>query len=174
MKTILKKVPDEDVCYNFEDEVEIDKKRIIIYGNHSFREFGDPELLSIVSEDYYDDDTGYDYDVLEQLKKVTGKTWKQTTIKGYSQGDWQDIYYIEGEVCKEYIEEIEVFYMGKVTEFRTTEDDDPDSCYVVYVPDYIVWEGKGAICSYLDLQPETTKVLKDDGYERVYKYVEIN
>ena len=63
--------------------------------------------------------------------------------------------------------------MGKITEFRVTEDDDPDSCYVVYVPDDIVWKGKDAICSYLDLQPETTKILKDDGYEKVYKYVEI-
>ena len=63
--------------------------------------------------------------------------------------------------------------MGKVTEFRATEDEDPDSCYVVYVPDYVVWEGKEAICSYLDLQPETTTILKDDGFERVYKYVEI-
>ena len=173
METILRKVPDEDMYYRFEDEVEIDTERIIIYGNHSFREFGDLTLLSIVSGDYYDEDTGYEYDVLEQLEKYTGKKWKQTTIKGYSQGDWQDVYYVEGEVCKEYIEEIENFYMGKITEFRATEDDDPDSCYIVYVPDYIVWEGKDAICSYLDLQPETTKILKDDGYEKVYKYVEI-
>lgn len=173
MKTILKKVPDEDVYYNFEDEVEIDKKRIIIYGNHSFREFGDPELLSIVSEDYYDEDTGYEYNVLKQLKKVTGKTWRQTTIRGYSQSDWQDVYYVEGEVNKEYIKQIEDFYMGKVKEFRATEENDPDSCYIVYVPDDIVWNGKDSICRFLDLQPETTKILKDDGYEKVYKYVEI-
>ena len=173
MKTILRKVPDEDIYYIFEDEVEIDTEKIIIYGNHNFREFGDSVLLSIVSGDYYDDDTGYEYDILEQLEKYTGKKWKQTTIKGYSQGDWQDVYYVEGEVSEEYIEEIENFYMGKVTEFRATEDDDPDY-YTAYVPDDVVWAGKDAICRYLDLQPETTIILKDDGYEKVYKYVEID
>ena len=172
MKTILRKVPDEDAYYRFEDEVEIDTERIIIYGNRNFREFGDPVLLSIVSGDYYDDDTDYEYDIFEELEKVTGKKWKQTTIKGYSQGDWQDVYYAEDEVSKEYIEEIQNFYMGKVTEFRATEDDDQDY-YIVYVPDDIVWAGKAAICRYLDLEPETTTILKDDGYEKVYKYVEI-
>ena len=69
--------------------------------------------------------------------------------------------------------EIEDFYMGKITEFHATEDDDQDFCYTAYVPDDIVFEGKDAICRYLDLQPETTMILKDDGYEKVYKYVEI-
>lgn len=174
MKTILRKVPDEDIYYIFEDEVEIDTEKIIIYGNHNFREFGDSVLLSIVSGDYYDDDTGYEYDIFEELEKYTGKKWKQTTIKGYSQGDWQDVYYVEDEVSKEYIEEIENFYMNKISEFRVIEDDDPDFYYIVYVPDDVVWKGKDAICQYLDLQPETTLILKDDGYEKVYKYVEID
>ena len=173
MKTILRKVPDEDMYYRFEDEVEIGTEKIIIYGNHNFREFGDFVLLAIVQGVYYDDDTGYKYNILEQLEKYTGKKWKQTTIKGYSQGDWQDVYYVEDEVSKEYIEEIENFYMGKITEFRVIEDDDQDY-YIVYVPDDVVWKGKEAICMYLDLQPETTIILKDDGYEKVYKYVEID
>ena len=96
MKTILRKVPDEDTYYRFEDEVEIDTERIIIYGNHDFREFGDSILLSIVSGNYYDDEFGYEYDIFEELEKYTGKKWKQTTIKGYSQGDWQDVYYVDG------------------------------------------------------------------------------
>ena len=57
-------------------------------------------------------------DIFEELEKYTGKKWKKTTIRGYSQGDWQDIYYVEDELSKEYIEEIENFYMGKVAEFR--------------------------------------------------------
>ena len=174
MKTILRKVPDEDMYYRFEDEVEIDTEKIIIYGNHDFREFGDSILMSIVKGDYYDDKLGYEYDIFEELEKYTGKKWKQTTIKGYSQGDWQDVYYVEDEVSKEYIEEIENFYMGKITEFRVIEDDDPDSYYIVYVPDDVVWKGKEAICMYLDLQPETTIILKDDRYEKVYKYTEID
>ncbi len=173
MKTILRKVPDEDVYYDFENEVEVNAESIIIYGNHNFREFGDFVLLAIVKGVYYDDDTGYEYDIFEELEKYTGKKWKKTTIKGYSQSDWQDVYYAEDEISKKYIEEIQNFYMSKVTEFRVTEDDDQDY-YIVYVPDDVVWAGKDAICRYLDLQPETTTILKDDGYEKVYRYVEID
>ena len=171
MKTILRKVPDEDTYYRFEDEVEIDTERIIIYGNHDFREFGDSILLSIVKGDYYDDDTGYEYDIFEELEKYTGKKWKQTTIKGYSQGDWQDVYYVEGEVSKEYIKEIEDFYMGKVTGFTVSED---NGDYDEFVPNDIVWEGKEAICKYLGLPLESTTIYEDVGYEKVYKYKEIN
>ena len=64
--------------------------------------------------------------------------------------------------------------MNKISKFRVIEDDDPDYYYIVYVPDDVVWKGKEAICRYLDLQPETSLILKDDGYEKVYKYVEID
>ena len=171
-KTILRKVPDEDVYYNFEDEVEIDETKILICGNRNYREVGDRELLSVISGDYYDDETGYDYEVLEQLKKLTGKNWIRGEMKGYSQGDWQLIYYTD-EVYQGFLDEIENFYMGKVSEFTVQEDDDEDSVYHVFIPDSIVWKGKKSICEYLDLQPETTTIYEDDGYERVIKYKEI-
>ena len=168
---IVKKIPDEKVYYNFDDCVEIDTERIIIYGNHNFREFSDSILLSIVKGDYYDDKLGYEYDIFEELEKYTGKKWKQTTIKGYSQGDWQDVYYVEDEVSKEYIKEIEDFYMGKVTGFTVSED---NGDYDEFVPNDIVWEGKEAICKYLGLPLESTTIYEDVGYEKVYKYKEIN
>ena len=168
---IVKKIPDEKVYYNFDDCVEIDTERIIIYGNHNFREFSDSILLSIVKGDYYDDELGYEYDIFEELEKYTGKKWKQTTIKGYSQGDSQDVYYVEGEVSKEYIKEIEDFYMGKVTGFTVSED---NGDYDEFVPNDIVWEGKEAICRYLGLPLESTTIYEDVGYEKVYKYKEIN
>ena len=168
---IVKKIPDQKVYYNFDDCVEIDTERIIIYGNHNFREFSDSILLSIVKGDYYDDELGYEYDIFEELEKYTGKKWKQTTIKGYSQGDWQDVYYVEGEVSKEYIKEIEDFYMGKVTGFTVSED---NGDYDEFVPNDIVWEGKEAICKYLGLPLESTTIYEDVGYEKVYKYKEIN
>jgi hypothetical protein len=62
---ILKKVPDEDVYYDFEDYIELDKKRFIICGNDDFRDIGDSTLLSIVKGGYYDDELGYDYDPFE-------------------------------------------------------------------------------------------------------------
>lgn len=170
-KTILRKVPDEDVYYNFEDFIELDKKRFIICGNDDLRSLGDKKLISIVEGTYYDDEVGYDYETLEELKKVTGKVWEETTIRGYSQSDYQTLYYVDEEVDKEEIEMIENFYMGKVSEFEVEEDGDT---YHEFVPDDIVWEGKKSICDYLGLNVDSTTIYKDDGYKKVYKYKEIN
>ena len=170
-QTILRKVPDEDVYYNFEDFIELDEKRFIICGNDDFRSLGDKKLISIVEGTYYDDEVGYDYETLEELKKVTGKVWEETTIRGYSQSDYQTLYYVGEEVDKEEIEMIENFYMGKVSEFEVEEDGDT---YHEFVPDDIVWKGKKSICDYLGLNVDSTTIYKDDGYKKVYKYKEIN
>ena len=170
-QTILRKVPDEDVYYNFEDYIEVDKKRFIICGNDDFKSIGDKKLISIVEGTYYDDEVGYDYETLEELKKVTGKVWEETTLRGYSQSDYQTLYYVDEEVDKEEIEMIENFYMGKVSEFEVEEDGDT---YHEFVPDDVVWEGKKSICDYLGLSVDSTTIYEDDGYEKVYKYKEIN
>ena len=170
-QTILRKVPDEDVYYNFEDYIEVDKKRFIICGNDDFRSVGDKKLISIVEGTYYDDEVGYDYETLEELKKVTSKVWEETTLRGYSQGDYQTLYYVDEEVDKEEIEMIENFYMGKVSEFEVEEDGDT---YHEFVPDDVVWEGKKSICDYLGLSVDSTTIYVDDGYKKVYKYKEIN
>lgn len=173
-KTILRKIPDEDVYYNFEDEIEVDETRFIIYGNDHFRSIGNGKLLSIVDGTYDDDEVGYDYETLEELKKVTGKVWEETIMRGYSQGDWQTLYYIPTEVAPEEIETIADFYMGKVSEFAVIEDEDEDFTYRVFVPDEIVWKGKQSICEYLGLEAMDVTIYEDDGYEKVYKYKEIN
>ena len=170
-QTILRKIPDEDVYYNFEDYIEVDKKRFIICGNDDFKSSGDKKLISIVEGTYYDDEVGYDYETLEELKKVTGKVWEETTLRGYSQSDYQTLYYVDEEVDKEEIEMIENFYMGKVSEFEVEEDGDT---YHEFVPDDVVWEGKKSICDYLGLSVDSTTIYEDDGYEKVYKYKEIN
>lgn len=170
-KIVLRKVPDEDVYYNFEDEIDLDKTKFIICGNSHFRNIGDEKLISIVEGTYYDDEVGYDYETLEELKKVTGKVWEETTLRGYSQGDWNTLYYVDEEVDKEEIETIENYYMGKVSEFVVDEDGDE---YRVLIPDDVVWKGKKSICECLGLEVEDTTIYEDDGYEKVYRYKEIN
>lgn len=170
-KTILTKVPDENMYCNFEDEIELDEERFIICGNDHFRSIGDEKLISIVEGTYYDDEVGYDYETLEMLKKVTGKDWTETTLRGYSQGDWQTLYYVVDDSTIEELETIEDFYMNKITEFRVDEGDGYE--YRTFVPDDIVWKGKKSICEYLGLKEEETSIYEDDGYEKVYKYKEI-
>lgn len=173
-QTILRKVPDEDVYYNFEDFIELDETKFIICGNDDFKSIGDEKLISIVEGTYYDDEVGYDYETLEELKKVTGKVWEETTLRGYSQSDYQTLYYVDEEVDKEEIEMIENLYMGKVSEFVVEEDGDDYSTYHEFVPDDVVWKGKKSICDYLGLSVDKTKIYEDDGYKKVYKYKEIN
>jgi len=170
-KVVLRKVPDEDVYYNFEEEIELDKTKYIICGNSHFRNIGDEKLISIVEGTYYDDEVGYDYETLEELKKVTGKVWEETTLRGYSQGDWNTLYYVVDDSTIEEIETIENYYMGKVSEFVVEEDSDD---YRVLIPDDIVWKGKKSICECLGFEVEDTTIYEDDGYEKVYKYKEIN
>jgi hypothetical protein len=170
-KVVLRKVPDEDVYYNFDEEIELDKTKYIICGNSHFRNIGDEKLISIVEGTYYDDEVGYDYETLEELKKVTGKVWEETTLRGYSQGDWNTLYYVVDDSTIEEIETIENYYMGKVSEFVVEEDGDD---YRVLIPDDIVWKGKKSICECLGFEVEDTTIYEDDGYEKVYRYKEIN
>ena len=172
MKTVLTKVPDENVYYNFEDLMEVDQERFIICGNDHFRSIGDEKLISIVEGTYYDDEVGYDYETLEMLKKVTGKDWTETTLRGYSQSDWQTLYYVvDDEDPQEEIETIENFYMGKITEFKVKECDDWE--YREFVPDDIVWKGKKSICEYLGLKEEDTIIWVDYESKKVYDYKEL-
>jgi len=178
MKTVLRQVRPESVWYDFEDETniehEVENETIVIAGNRDFKEFGDDTLVKVVKYEYYDYDQtlienedgtcceepiGYDYDVYDELKKLTGKEWDQLTIKGYSQGDWQDVYYAKGEVSDDRLEEIANFYMGKVSEFR----DEDNCCY--YVPDDAVWKGKKEICDYIGLNKDETEIYDDKGEE---------
>lgn len=170
-KIVLRKVPDEDVYYNFEEEIELDKTKYIICGNSHFRNIGDEKLISIVEGTYYDDEVGYDYETLEELKKVTGKVWEETALRGYSQSDWNTLYYVVDDSTIEEIETIENYYMGKVSEFVVEEDGDD---YRVLIPDDIVWKGKKSICECLGFEVEDTTIYEDDGYEKVYRYKEIN
>ena len=190
-KTILKKVPDEDVWFEFEDEVCLwdNKENVVIAGNDDFKECGDSTLLAIIKGSYYDDDEttverddgtcydeeiGYDYETLEELEKYTGKKWDVRTMTGYSQSDWQELYYVVDEVNDARLDEIENFYFGKVDEFKLIEDEDnPDDVYNVFIPHDVVWDGKKAICKYLDLDEKETVVYEDDGYEKVTKYKEM-
>lgn len=178
MGKILKQTKPGDVYYTFADETGIDRevenKTIVISGNRHYEEYGDEDLIKVVKGDYYDDDQklfenddgtcyadsiGYDYDKFEELKKLTGKEWEERTIRGYSQGDWQTVYYAKGEVSDERLDEIENFYMGKVTEFV----DEDNVGY--FVPDDVAWNGKKAICDYVGADASDATVYGEDGKE---------
>lgn len=194
MSILLKRIPDEEVYTScFEEEYEAEEgveKKILVCGNRDFREYGDETLLKVVKGDYYDDDIdpatdesiGYDYEVLEELKKLTGKDWDEYEFKGYSQGDWQKVYYIKDEVSMQRLQLLDAYYMGKYSEYRVFENfegdpqkaEDSEDDYILYIIHDVEWKGKEAICKDLGFSPDDTIILQDDGYCRVYKYKELN
>ena len=166
----LRQVNPEDVLYNFEDEVDFSQyeDKMVIAGNRDFKEFGDSDLIKITKNDYYDDDEtlienedgscyedeiGYNYETAEELAKVSGKkNWVEGSFRGYSQSDWQKVWYVKDEVSQDELDYMEAFYMGKVSEFR-----DEDECYYS-VPDDVVRKGKKAICDYLGFKVDETEI----------------
>lgn len=168
----IKKVPAEEMDgYDAYDEAcmcEYEGEYALV-GNHRWIEAGDPIAIQIIQNDYYDDEVGYEYDVAEELSKIMGGEWTKDTLRGYSQGDWQYLWHTE-KIDAEQVKRIEACYMGKLTEFTVEDGEDK---YVAYVEDEIVWKGKAAICEALGIDPNEATVLVDDGYEKVYKYKEI-
>jgi len=184
-KTIIKKVPDEDVYYDWNDWVDLseEKEDIVIIGDRHYIMFGDnDDAVKIIKGDYWDNDIdpetgyafGYDYNTIDELDKICGGNWDQIEFRGYSQGDWCECYYNTEKVSQDLLKELEIFIMGKVDEFSITEDeDDPEDVYYNLIPHDIVWKGKKAICECMGFDPENTIVLEDDGYTKVYSYKEI-
>lgn len=157
-----------DLYFDFEEEVNFEElmEDVAIYGNERMNEYGSSLVLNVIKYEICDEELGYDYDVLEELKKLTNKEWNVYTMRGYSQGDWQEIYYSEN-IDEKTIEYIENLYMGKVKAF-TSEDN------FILIPDVICWKGKEEIKKYivenLGLDMDDISVMLIKGKRIVYDY----
>ena len=162
MSLFLRKKDVDCLDYDFEEEVcfETNKDNVVICGNWRYKSFGDETLLNIISYDYYDDELGYDYNIFEELEKVTGKKWCSSEIRGYCQSDWNTIYYVEEEVSEERIKELEAYYFGKVDCCDCYYEKDGEMDYSVYIPHYILWEGEKTIAKFLG--EKDVKLLEDE------------
>ena len=69
---------------------------------------------------YYDSENSKEF--IEKLKEITNKNYVHKTIQGYTQGDWQDLYYPEGEFSVAQLAEIEDAYFGMYRNFIDTSD----------------------------------------------------
>ena len=174
-KNTLKKVPDEWMYFDPDESEyfpELEEQTVVITGNKYFSDKGDKTLIDAIKGDYYDEDVAYDYEPLKELRKLTGKRWEKTTIRGYSQGDWQNLYFSVDDVKPEALERIKNAYFGLVSEFEVFEMGE-EFPYRAYIPHDIVWKGKKAICEYVGFKPEETRILIDDGYVKTYNYKEL-
>ena len=176
----IKKVDDNDVYYDWKDWVYLDEVEddLVILGDRKAVLFGNSTYVEVVKGDYYDDDTiqdvsddglfetdpeviGYSYDTLAELKKLSGKDWQEGELKGYSQGDWCEIYYTD-KVDTIMIKELETWIMGKVSEYKIEDDGDD---FYNFIPHDVEWKGKKDICEYFGYDAKDCIVLDESGNE---------
>ena len=180
----ITKVDDSDINYNWEDEVCLDdmgfSKDIVILGDRKSVVYGDDLLVDIIRGDYYDDDTrevptedgfledeviGYDYDLYEELEKKTGNKFEEGSLQGYGQGDYCTVYYNSAKIDVDFLKELEIWIMGKVSEYKIEEDEDDE--YYSYIPHDVEWKGKKAICEYFGFDEKDCVVYEEDGETEV-------
>ncbi len=178
----ITRVDDNDVYYNWEDEINLDDlgfaEDIVILGDRRSVLYGNDTLVDVVKGDYYDDEArevideagypedetiAYDYDTYEELEKLTHKKWEHGTLHGYGQGDYCDVYYSD-LVDQATLDELEIWIMGKVSEYKIEDDGDE---YYSFIPHDIEWDGKEKICEYLGFDAKDCIVYEEDGETEV-------
>ena len=174
----ITKVDDSDVYYRWEDEIDLDglgfSEDIVILGDRKSVLYGDETLVDVVKGDYYDDDArevvtedgfleeetiAYDYDTYEELEKLTHKKWNEGELRGYSQGDYAEVYYSD-LVDQATLDELEIWIMGKVSEYKIEDDGDE---YYSFIPHDVEWKGKEKICEYFGFDAKDCIVYEEDG-----------
>ena len=107
-------------------------------------------------------------EILNELKKITGKEYASREITGYSQSDWNMLYYPVGEFSEEQLNEIEDAYFGKYEVYRNRDDAD-EWVPVFYSDNRPV---KEIISEYTGYPESDIIVRKISGYTRTPNYVD--
>lgn len=169
-KVIFKQLPDDQqgrIDFSNEIQETCEITGAVITGNSHLLSYGDQDYIDIINGDYEDEDVGYDYEPLEELKKITGVEYQKTQITGYSQSDWNNLYYQKG-TNEDVLNWLETFYMGKYDEFINDESE------ILAIPHDIVWKGSKAIKEYIskefgyDVDKLVVKKFKD--YTKIANY----
>ena len=166
---VFNQIPDEEIYdqadYVFSDDGLYGKDYtdgLIIGGNRDYSYF-------IYSREHKDEIkdllySGYSSDeIVQELNKITGKTYVADQISGYSQSDWNNIYYPTGEFSNDFIREIEDAYFGKYTAY-----DDGNELVVVFDSDRR--PVKEIISDQTGIPVNQIKIRKFTGYTRTPNY----
>lgn len=168
MKIIAKQVPSEyqESPLSYAGDLGIVWPGVIFHGNRHFNSHTTPEFDAIYER--FDGEKK----ILRALHLVTGKRWEKKTLRGYCQGDWQDIYYPAADYTAEDLKllEIEYFNMGSEWIIETEEEPEGFSMYCYGdSPEAI----RAEIAALEGVKPEEVKIFEFDGWTRTAKYKEV-
>ena len=171
-KVVFEQTPPEEMCsYEYELRDEFEMNGGVICGNKDFVEFGDEKLISIVKNDYEDSELGYDYEVLDELKKVTGREYEEFEILGYCQGDWNYVYLPKKETNRDYINWIEAMYFGMFDEYWN------EDYWTIPIIHKDSWKGndsiKEAIACETGLSVDEITLRNFTGYKKIAQFEEV-
>lgn len=96
---------------------------------------------------------------IEGLRLLTGLVWREVTIRGCMQREWQEMLVSEN-ISDKQVEYIEMCYFNTGMEFRVYEDNDENCVYLAYVGDVSELE-------------DVDKVYLFDGWDRTERYKEV-
>ena len=182
-------------CENFDEEV-------VLVGNRDYNNYTEAswyqkanELLDDIANDFDALDICDDYSLTQEQYKTAKEmydkcrctediligvirllypedTFKTGTIRGYSQGDWQD-YIVKGDVDTDLLE---AFYFGSISDI--TVDSNDDSFGDVITHDELWKAERGDLKEYFreryDLsKDEEIHILKADGMRQVVDWQEV-
>lgn len=167
MKIIAKQVPPEWQTWPFES-IGISEAwpGIIMHGNRDYNSHTTPEFDAIY--DRFDGEKR----ILRALHLMTGKRYEKCTIRGFCQGEWQDVYFPLADYNRNDIDILEIEYFNLGSEWNITTEEDPDG-YYKYCYKYGADAIRAEIASAEGTTPENVVLLEFDGWSRAPKYREV-
>lgn len=91
--------------------------------------------INAIYDEYMKCDDVDDNDFIASIAEILYDIELETgTIRGYSQGDWQNVIYVKDSLD---VKTLETYYFGKLTTIKVEEDGNE---YFAYIPDDTLWE----------------------------------
>lgn len=170
-KHIFYEVPDDEIPYDMSEFVFEDdglfgkdgKDGLIIDGHGDFTTLiysqDHEDEINELLHSYYDSD-----EIVEELKKITGKNYIADQFRGYSQSDWVNVYYPEGEFSDEWITYLSDAYMGCYYAYRSDDGE------LVFITDSDKRNPKQIIADDMGYEPSQIILKKFTGYTKTPNY----
>ncbi len=157
----------DDACYDYQNKLTNTITEILQqYGfeKRSGKRWSPSELHMwklIFSGEYSEENT-----ITNALNLLTAGNWECHTIRGYCQGDWQDIYYNTKEYSKNDIELFTIEYFNMGEEWIIHPDDDEEETTSIYTHN----EPRAEIAEAFGVALEDIELYLFDGFTKIAKY----
>ena len=111
--------------------------------------------------------------VCRAMELLTGEKWDRTTIRGYCQGDWQDVYFPTAKYSADDLRILEIEYFNLGTEWEIIYTEAPDDAYCAYCYTDTDDRIRAEIASIAGSAPDDVTLQKFTGWSRSATYTKV-